>query len=109
MPQASYFKGVTLSSNLISTSLTSRLRNPFVSGIIDTSLPPTWKGVTLDKYYGTTDLDKHIGIYVVQVGLYIMDDFVLCKALLTSLKGWALTWFTRIPPNFLDYFKTLTT
>ena len=32
-------------------------------GIIDTPLPPTGKGMMLDKYDGTTDADKQIDIY----------------------------------------------
>ncbi|KAG5046806.1 hypothetical protein JHK86_016212 [Glycine max] len=56
-----------------------RFRNPFIVRIMDTPLPPTWKGVTLDKYDNTTDLNEYIDIYVAQVGLCTLDDVVLCK------------------------------
>ena len=62
----------------------------------------------LDKYYGTTDPGIHIDIYVAQVALYTMDDAILCKIFPTSLKEQALSWFTRLPPNSIDCFETLT-
>lgn len=63
---------------------------------MDTPLPPTWKGVTLDKYDNTTDLNEYIDTYVAQVGLCTLDDVVLCKVFPTSLKGKALSWFTGL-------------
>lgn len=100
--------GTACPSHTKSISLAASLRNPFLADIIDTLLPPTWKGVTLDKYDVTTNLDEHIDNNVVQEGLFIMDDIVLCKVFLTLLKGQALSWFTQVPPNSIDYFKTLT-
>ncbi|KAG5059710.1 hypothetical protein JHK87_000739 [Glycine soja] len=71
--------GTACPSHTKSISLAASLRNPFLADIIDTLLPPTWKGVTLDKYDVTTNLDEHIDNNVVQEGLFIMDDIVLCK------------------------------
>ncbi|KAG5088120.1 hypothetical protein JHK86_000732 [Glycine max] len=71
--------GTACPSHTKSISLAASLRNPFLADIIDTLLHPTWKGVTLDKYDVTTNLDEHIDNNVVQEGLFIMDDIVLCK------------------------------
>lgn len=109
MLQGSNMGGIIRPTHTNTTSLSPSPRNPFVAGIIDMSSPPTWNGVTLDKYDGTTDPYEHIYIYVAQVGLYIMDDVVVCKVFHTSLKGQALSWFTRISANSIDCFETLTT
>jgi len=38
--------------------------------------------------------------------LYTSDSAVLCRVFPTLLKGGALSWFTKLPPDFIDYFKT---
>ncbi|XP_020239297.1 uncharacterized protein LOC109818267 [Cajanus cajan] len=41
------------------------------------------------------------------VTLSTTDDAALCQIFPTSLKGRALSWFTRLPPNSIDSFNTL--
>ncbi|XP_020230316.1 uncharacterized protein LOC109811091 [Cajanus cajan] len=41
------------------------------------------------------------------VTLSTTDDAALCRIFPTSLKGRALSWFTRLPPNSIDSFNTL--
>ncbi|XP_020230340.1 uncharacterized protein LOC109816958 [Cajanus cajan] len=41
------------------------------------------------------------------VTLSTTDDAALCRIFPTSLKGKALSWFTRLPPNSIDSFNTL--
>ena len=41
------------------------------------------------------------------MSLYTTDDAVLCRVFPTSLKGGALSWFTKLPPNSVDCFETL--
>jgi len=84
-------------------------RHPFVDGIMTVDLPARWKGLTMNQYDGTTDPEEHIDIFTTQVGLYTTEDAILCHVFPTSLKGPALRWFTRLPPNFVDCFDTLTT
>ena len=48
-------------------------------------------------------------VFTTQVGLYASDDAILCRVFSTSLKGPALKWFTRLPPNSIDCFDTLAT
>jgi len=48
-------------------------------------LPLGWKGLTLDRYDGSIDLDKHVDVFMTQVGLYIsgtMLSFVVFIRLL---------------------------
>ena len=41
------------------------------------------------------------------MSLYTTDDAVLCRVFPTTLKGGALSWFTKLPPNSVDCFETL--
>ena len=45
--------------------------------------------------------------YTTHMSLYTSDDAVLCQVFPTSLKGAALSWFTKLPPNSIDSFATL--
>nr|KYP33430.1 Retrovirus-related Pol polyprotein from transposon opus [Cajanus cajan] len=66
-----------------------------------------WKSLPIDKYDGTTDPDEHLDVFLTQVTLSTIDDAALCRIFPTSLKGRALSWFTRLPPNSIDSFSTL--
>uniref|UniRef100_A0A151UDV6 Retrotransposon gag domain-containing protein n=1 Tax=Cajanus cajan TaxID=3821 RepID=A0A151UDV6_CAJCA len=66
-----------------------------------------WKSLPLDKYDGTTDPDEHVDVFLTQVTLSTTDDAALCRIFPTSLKGRALSWFTRLPANSIDSFSTL--
>jgi len=45
--------------------------------------------------------------YTTHMSLYTSDDVVLCRVFPTSLKGAALSWFTKLSPNSIDSFATL--
>ena len=79
---------------------------PFTNEILATKLPPNWNNPTLDKYDDTTDPDEHIDSYVSQLTLFMTDEYIL-QVFLTSLRGAALSWFTRLPPGSIDSFATL--
>jgi len=84
-------------------------RHPFVDGIMEVELPARWKGLTMSQYDGTTDPEEHVDVFTTQAGLYTSEDAILCRVFPTSLKGPALNWFTRLPPNSIDCFDTLVT
>ncbi|XP_027351177.1 uncharacterized protein LOC113862287 [Abrus precatorius] len=83
-------------------------RSPFIQPILEAKLPDNWRGLTLEKYDGTTDPGEHLDIFTTQVGLYTENDALLCRIFPTSLRGSALSWFTRLPPSSIDSFTTLT-
>ncbi|KAL5149977.1 hypothetical protein HKD37_13G036696 [Glycine soja] len=66
--------------------------------IMEATLPSNWKNLNIEKYDGTTDLDKHLDVYITQVNLYTTNDV-----------GQALQWFTHLPPNKVDSFDMLAT
>ncbi|XP_068479118.1 uncharacterized protein [Phaseolus vulgaris] len=82
-------------------------RHPFSETIIETPLPDNWKSLTIEKYDGSTDPDEHVAIYTTQISLYTWNDAILCRVFPTTLKGAALSWFTRLPPLSVDCFDTL--
>ncbi|XP_020220516.1 uncharacterized protein LOC109803382 [Cajanus cajan] len=88
-------------------TLTGAHRHPFTPNIMQSSLLDHWKSLPLDKYDGTTDPDEHVDIFLTQVTLSTTDDAALCRIFPTSLKGRALSWFTRLLANSVDSFNTL--
>ncbi|XP_020230719.1 uncharacterized protein LOC109811380 [Cajanus cajan] len=82
-------------------------RHPFTPSIMQLPLMDNWKSLPIDKYDGTTDPDEHLDVFLTQVTLSTKDDAALCWIFPTSLKGRALSWFTRFPSNSIDSFNTL--
>ncbi|XP_020208776.1 uncharacterized protein LOC109793721 [Cajanus cajan] len=82
-------------------------RHPFTPSIMQLPLMDNWKSLPIDKYDGTSDPDEHLDVFLTQVTLSTTDDAALCRIFPTSLKGRALSWFTRLPPNSIDSFNTL--
>jgi len=91
------------------TTLTVDLnrRHPFTNNIIEVPLPEKWKGFNRDRYDGSTDPDEHMDAYTTHMSLYTSDNAVLCRVFPKSLKGAALSWFTKLSPNSIDSFATL--
>jgi len=56
-------------------------------------------------YDKTTDPDEHLDVYATQVDLFILEDTILCRVFLVSLKGTMLSWFTWLPPFLVDNFQ----
>ncbi|RDY09073.1 hypothetical protein CR513_06619, partial [Mucuna pruriens] len=54
-------------------------QHPFVDGIMETPLPKGWRGMHLDKYNNTTDLDEHLTNYLTQVNLFNNEYVILCR------------------------------
>jgi len=86
---------------------TSVGRHSFFKTIIETPLLENWKNSTMDKHDGSTNIDEHIVIYTTQISFYTWNGVILCQIFPTTLKGVALSWFTLLPPLFIDYFDTL--
>jgi len=94
------------SLNTTDTGMTDR-RHPFTDFVMGAPLPDKWKGFNRDRYDGTTDPDEHMDAYITHMSLYTTDDAILCWVFPTSLKGSALSWFMKLPPNSIDSFETL--
>jgi len=44
-----------------------------MDAILNAKLPAKWKGLDMDRYDGSTDLDEHIDVYETQMRLYTTD------------------------------------
>ena len=88
-------------------TMDSMRQHPFTDSIIGVPLQDKWKGFNRDRYDNTTDPDEHIDVYTTHMSLYIADNAVMCRVFPTSLKGGALSLFTKLPPFFIDSFATL--
>ena len=51
--------------------------HPFVNNIMEADIPLGWKPLNLERYDGTTNLDKHLDTFLTQVNLYTNDDAIL--------------------------------
>nr|KYP40799.1 hypothetical protein KK1_037845 [Cajanus cajan]KYP40805.1 hypothetical protein KK1_037851 [Cajanus cajan] len=61
----------------------------------------------IEKYDGLTDPEEHLNVFLTQVTLSNQDDSALCRIFPTSLKGRALSWFTRLMSSSIDSFSEL--
>ncbi|RDY05334.1 hypothetical protein CR513_10833, partial [Mucuna pruriens] len=68
---------------------------------------PYVRGVYLDKYDDTTDLDKHLSYYITKVNLFSNEDAILCQIFPITLTGSTFHWYTQLSANLIDLFKTL--
>jgi len=88
-------------------TMDSICQHPFTDAIIGVPLPDKWKDFNRDHYDDTTDPNEHMDAYTTHMTLYTPDDAVLFLVFPTLLKGGALSWFTKLPPNSIDSFATL--
>nr|KYP43928.1 Retrovirus-related Pol polyprotein from transposon 17.6 [Cajanus cajan] len=61
----------------------------------------------IEKYDGSSDPEEHLNVFLTQATLSTQDDSALCRIFPTSLKGRALSWFTRLPSASIDSFSKL--
>nr|KYP44032.1 Retrovirus-related Pol polyprotein from transposon 17.6 [Cajanus cajan] len=61
----------------------------------------------IEKYDGSSDPEEHLNVFLTQATLSTQDDSDLCRIFPTSLKGRALSWFTRLPSASIDSFGEL--
>nr|KYP68868.1 hypothetical protein KK1_022517 [Cajanus cajan] len=61
----------------------------------------------IENYDGSTDPEEHLNVFLTQATLCTQDDSALCQIFPTSLKGRALSWFTRLPRASIDSFSEL--
>jgi len=102
-------QSLTLSQHVVVIPSSSFVRrHPFTDEIMEVLLLPNWRNPIFEMFDGTINLDKHLDVYTMQLGLFTLEDAILCQVFQTSLKRTTLSWFTRLPPFFVDNFQTLT-
>ncbi|XP_020234498.1 uncharacterized protein LOC109814472 [Cajanus cajan] len=65
------------------------------------------ESMPIEKYDGSSDPEEHLNVFLTQATLSTQDDSALCRIFPMSLKGRALSWFTRLPSASIDSFSEL--
>ena len=87
--------------------LVHKTDSPFTASINGHPLPSKFKLPFLDLYDGTCDLFDHIANFKTTMHLQGVLDEIMCRAFLTTLKGSARVWFSKIPLNLVSSFEEL--
>ena len=61
----------------------------------------------IESYNGVKDLLDHLETFKTLMHLQRVPDEIMCRAFLTTLKGTARIWFSRLTPNSINTFKEL--
>ena len=83
-----------------------RTDSPFTNEVLNRPLPPKFCLPQLNSYDGAKDPLNHIESFKTLMLLQMTPDEVMCRAFLTTLKGAARVWFSKIPlRTIVDLFK----
>ena len=91
-------KGSIRRSNHVD-DLVHRTDFSFIAPIMSYPLPYKFKMPTLDSYDGTRDPCDHIATFKTTMHFQGVSDEIMCKPFLTTLKGPARVWFSKLPLN----------
>jgi hypothetical protein len=82
-------------------------RSPLVPHLQVSPWPANFRAGTYPKYNGSTDPAQYIMSYQVTVASAGGDDATMAKSFIIALEGPALTWYPRLPPLSIDYWRSL--
>jgi hypothetical protein len=69
--------------------------------------PANFRAGAYSKYNGSTDPAQYIMSYQVVVASSGGDDSTMAKSFIIAFEGPALTWYTRLPPLSIDFWRSL--
>ena len=84
-----------------------RTDSPFTNEVLNRPLPPKFCLPQLNSYDGAKDPLNHIESFKTLMLLQMTPDEVMCRAFLTTLKGTARVWFSKIPLGTIVDFEQL--
>ena len=87
--------------------LVHRTNSPFTASVTLFPLPPKFCMSQVENYDGSKDPLDHLESFKTLMHLQGIPDEIMCRAFLTTLKGSARIWFSRLTPNFIGTFKEL--
>jgi hypothetical protein len=97
IPHAAAFQGINYLDE----------RSPLAPQLQVSPWPANFRAGTYSKYNGSTDPAQYIMSYQVVVASCGGDDATMAKSFIIALEGPALTWYTRLPPLFIDSWRSL--
>ena len=81
--------------------------SPFTASFNSFPLPYKFCMPQIDSYDGVKDSLNHLETFKTLMHLQGVVDKIMCRAFLTTLKGAARIWFSRLMPNSIGTFKEL--
>ena len=81
--------------------------SPFKGWIEDELKPRDFNPHGFEKYMGTSDPVEHIMQYRQRITLETANEALMCKILITTLVGNALSWFWQQPERSISSFEDL--
>ena len=82
-----------------------RINSPFTIEVLNCPLPPKFHLPQLESNDGSKDPLDHIESFKTLILLQMTLDEVMCRAFLTTLKGVAKVWLSKIPPGTIADFN----
>ena len=94
-----------VSSNL--DDLVNRTNSPFTVPVNSCPLPQKFRMPQIESYDGVKDPLDHLETFKTLMHLQGVPDEIMCRAFLTTLKGAARIWFSKLTPKSINTFKEL--
>ena len=94
-----------MSSDL--NDLVNKTNSPFTPSINAFPLPQKFRMPQIERYDGVKDPLDHLETFKTLMHLQGVPDKIMCRAFLTTLKGPARIWFSRLTPSSINTFKEL--
>ena len=87
--------------------LVNGIDSPFTIPVNSCPLPQKFRMPQIESYNGVKDPLDHLETFKTLMHLQGVPDEIMCRAFLTTLKGTARIWFSRLTPNSINTFKEL--
>ena len=81
--------------------------SPFTTAVLECPVPSKFRLPQLESFDGLKDPQNHLNTFKMTLGLQQPPDEILCRSFLTTLKGVAREWFTKLPTSSVDSFEQL--
>ena len=85
--------------------MVKQTESPFIAAVLDLPLPQKFRLPQLDSFDSLKDLLENIESFKSLMNLQKTPDKIMCRAFLTTLKGPARVWFSKIPPSTIGSFN----
>ena len=81
--------------------------SPFTTAVLECPVPSKFCLPQLEPFDRLKDPLDYLNTFKMTLGLQQPSDEILCRSSLTTLKGAAREWSTKLPTSSIDSFKQL--